>query len=123
MATARVCIGIDLASGGYIGRGKIALLEAIHAQGSISGAGRSIGMSYRGTRKWLNQALREPAVTAVVGGRNGGGAVLTPVGMQLVGLYRAIEAHAHAAALAERDALHRLTRSEKMPAGAGAYDR
>jgi molybdate transport system regulatory protein len=122
MATTRLSIRIDLASGAQIGPRKIALLEAIHAQGSISGAGRAIGLSYRGTRLWLkeiNRALHEPAVAAEAGGRNGGGAVLTPIGTRIVGLYRAIEAHAQAAVDGEIRAIHTLARPGKTPDGAG----
>ena len=80
MAGTRLSIRIDLASGDRIGPGKIALLEAIRSTGSISAAARSLGMSYR--RAWLlveevNDALREPGVTAETGGRRGGGAMLT----------------------------------------------
>ena len=94
MAGTHLSIRIDLPSGSRIGPGKIALLEAIQSTGSISAAARSIGMSYR--RAWLlveeiNQTLREPAVTAETGGVRGGGAVVTPVGERVVGLYRAIE--------------------------------
>jgi len=71
MASPRLSIRIDLASGGRIGPGKIALLEAIRSTGSISAGACSLGMSYR--RAWLlveevNHALREPAVTAETGG-------------------------------------------------------
>jgi hypothetical protein len=40
----RLSVRIDLASGGHLGSGKIALLEAIQEQKSISGAARSLGM-------------------------------------------------------------------------------
>ena len=91
MAATRLSIRIDLASGDRIGPGKIALLEAIRTTGSISGAARALGMSYR--RAWLliegvNDALREPAVTAEIGGHRGGGAALTSVGERVVDLYR-----------------------------------
>jgi molybdate transport system regulatory protein len=113
MAAARLSIRIDLASGDRIGPGKIALLEAIRATGSISAAARALGMSYR--RAWLlvedlNQALRQPAVTAEAGGRCGGGAVVTPAGERVVGLYRAIESHARAAAGGEFRAIGKLVR-------------
>ena len=54
-----------------IGPGKVSLLEAIDRTGSISAAGRELGMSYR--RAWLlideiNQSLKEPAVTTSAGG-------------------------------------------------------
>ena len=51
MAGPRLSIRIDLASGSRIGPGKIALLEAIRTNGSISASARSLGMSYR--RAWL----------------------------------------------------------------------
>src|SRR6516165_5476115 len=113
MADTRLSIRIDLASGDRIGPGKIALLEAIRSTGSISAAARSLGMSYR--RAWLlveeiNRALRRPAVTAETGGRRGGGAIITPVGERVVGLYRAIEVHARAAASAEFRTIAKLVR-------------
>ncbi len=87
-----------------IGPGKIALLEAVQAQGSITAAAKSLGMSYR--RAWvlvdeLNGALRTPAVTSEQGGPRGGGSVLTPAGEKAVRLYRAIETKALAACAAD----------------------
>jgi molybdate transport system regulatory protein len=113
MASTRLSIRIDLSSGDRIGPGKIELLEAIRSSGSISGAARSLGMSYR--RAWLlveeiNHALREPAVTAEMGGRHGGGAVVTTTGEQMVGLYRTIEARARDAAGSEFRAIGKLVR-------------
>jgi molybdate transport system regulatory protein len=63
MPDTRLSIRLDLTSGDRIGPGKIALLEAIQATGSISAAARKIGMSYR--RAWLlveqiNESLAEP---------------------------------------------------------------
>src|ERR1051326_278669 len=77
MAGTRLSIRIDLENGDRIGPGKIALLEAIRASGSISAAARKLGMSYR--RAWLlveeiNHSLREPAVAAETGGRRAAGA-------------------------------------------------
>src|SRR5229473_7844753 len=116
MAATRLSIRIDLASGDRIGPGKIALLEAIRSTGSISGAARSLGMSYR--RAWLlveeiNDGLREPAVTAETGGRRGGGAALTAVGERVVGLYRTIESQARSAAGGEFRAIRKLVRPER----------
>jgi molybdate transport system regulatory protein len=116
MAATRLSIRIDLASGDRIGPGKIALLEAIRSTGSISAAARSLGMSYR--RAWLlveeiNAALLEPAVTAETGGRHGGGAVLTAVGVRIIDLYRAIETHARSAAGGEFRAIAKLVRPQK----------
>ena len=110
---ARLSVRIDLASGGHIGSGKIALLEAIQAQGSISEAARAVGMTYRSAWQWveeINGALHEPAVTAKAGGRKGGGAVLTPIGIQIVDRYRAMKASAELAVDAELRAIEALAR-------------
>jgi len=60
MPDTRLSIRLDLTSGDRIGPGKIALLEAIQATGSISAAARSLGMSYglAMRRIILPQALR-----------------------------------------------------------------
>lgn len=97
-----------------VGPGKIALLEAIEQTGSISAAGRKLGMSYR--RAWLlvdalNRALAHPVITTVTGGREGGGTALTPTGLELVRRYRRIEALARAATAKEISALQKLMRS------------
>lgn len=119
MADPRLSIRLDLASGDRIGPGKIALLEAIRATGSISAAARHLGMSYR--RAWLlvediNKSLAEPAVSAATGGRHGGGAVLTRVGERVVDIYRSIETLAHKAANDEFRAMRRLARKQKARA-------
>src|SRR6202008_1240794 len=93
----RLTLRVDLGSGRALGPGKIRLLEAIAKTGSISQAGRKLGMSYR--RAWLlvddmNNCFRDPVIEAQPGGAHGGGAVLTPFGEKLVERYRAIEADA-----------------------------
>ncbi len=77
-----------------LGPGKIDLLEAIGRSGSISAAGRELGMSYR--RAWLlvgavNGMFHRPVVQAAAGGAHGGGAHLTDFGRALVAAYRRIE--------------------------------
>lgn len=119
MAEPRLSIRIDLASGDRIGPGKIALLEAIRQTGSISAAARQLGMSYR--RAWLlveevNDALQGRAVSAATGGRQGGGAALTPAGEQLVELYRSIETAAHAGAKKQFKAVGALMRKSRRQA-------
>jgi molybdate transport system regulatory protein len=99
---------IDLDAKGRIGPGKIQLLENIHACGSISAAGRAMDMSYK--RAWdlvdeINRICRQAAVERQTGGRNGGGAVLTPFGISLVARYRKIERDAASAARKELQAL------------------
>lgn len=73
-----------------IGPGKIDLLAAIHSAGSISGAARSMGMSYR--RAWLlvetmNQCFERPLVETATGGKSGGGATLTAEGVAVLNAY------------------------------------
>src|ERR1700753_4090460 len=87
-------VRIDLDADGRIGPGKIQLLENIRACGSISAAGRAMGMSYK--RAWdlvdeINHICKQVAVERQIGGRNGGGAILTPFGLSLVVRYRKIE--------------------------------
>ena len=77
-----------------VGPGKIALLEAVAATGSITAAARALRMSYR--RAWLlldtmNRCFRKPLIAAEAGGRRGEGATLTPLGVDVVARYRRIE--------------------------------
>jgi molybdate transport system regulatory protein len=114
--SARLSVRIDLASGGHLGSGKIALLEAIQAQKSISGAARSLGITRNCAVVWvraINNALCAAVVATESGGRNYGGAVLTPIGTQIVDLYRAMEASAQLAADAELRAIEALARHGK----------
>lgn len=104
MSQISLSIRIDLPGGHRIGPGKVLLLEEIQKAGSISGAARKIGMSYR--RAWvliqeINNALVSPAVMTKAGGHTGGGAALTASGEKLVSLYRSIETNART--LAEQD--------------------
>ena len=85
---------INLDPDGRIGPGKIELLEQIASFGSISAGARQMNMSYK--HAWLlieelNRLFGKPVVAAQKGGKQGGGAQLTPVGLALVTRYRAIE--------------------------------
>ncbi len=90
-----------------MGPGKADLLEAIAAEGSISGAGRRLGMSYR--RAWqlvdlMNRCWAAPLVETSPGSARGGGARLSHEGADVLAAYRALQAalegHAAGAELA-----------------------
>jgi len=108
MGGVRLTVRVDFGSDRALGPGKIRLLEAIRKTGSISQAGRSLAMSYR--RAWLlvddmNRCFRAPVVTTHPGGAQGGGAALTPFGLELIEQYRSIEAQATAATKPQLHAL------------------
>ena len=94
--SARKIIRIGIPAGEHyaMGPGKADLLEAIRETGSISAAGRLLGMSYR--RAWLlvdemNACFREPLVRTRLGGAKGGGAEVTELGLEAVKRYRALQ--------------------------------
>lgn len=96
-----------------VGPGKIDLLEAIAATGSITAAARQMGMSYR--RAWLlvdtmNRCFKRPVVEGEAGGRGGGGTRLTARGAEVVRRYRRIEARAARGNAADLAALTSLLR-------------
>ena len=77
-----------------MGPGKADLLEAIMREGSISGAGRAMDMSYR--RAWLlvdtmNRCWREPLVETTPGSAHGGGARVTAFGRDVLAHYRKLQ--------------------------------
>lgn len=81
----------------------IALLEQIGQCGSITGAARAAGMSYKAA--WdaidaMNNLSGEALVERLVGGKGGGGTRLTARGAQLVANYRTLERE-HRAFLAQ----------------------
>ena len=96
-----------------LGPGKAELLQRIRETGSISAAGRDMGMSYK--RAWslvetMNAAFAEPLVTSARGGPGGGGAQLTATGTEVLARYRAMEGSAADAAAQDIAALQRLLR-------------
>lgn len=105
----RLTLRVDADGRAALGHGKVRLLEQLAETGSISAAGRAMGMSYR--RTWLlvdnlNQLFVEPLVMTRPGG--GGGAFLTEAGKTVLALYRQIEqdaAQATQASLSQMEAL------------------
>jgi molybdate transport system regulatory protein len=97
----KLWIRIDLGGDEKIGPGKIELLRAVEEHRSISAAARAIGMSYR--RAWLlidalGKSFGAAVVDTHVGGRGRGGAVLTPLGRELLVRYEEIQGLAATAA-------------------------
>jgi molybdate transport system regulatory protein len=83
-----------------LGPGKADLLEAIDSEGSISGAGRALGMSYR--RAWLlvdemNRCFADKLVETLTGGGRDRGARVTATGHIVLAAYRELEAAAERA--------------------------
>ena len=80
-----------------LGKGGAEILEAIERAGSISGAAREVGMSYRYVWNYLNKmqkVMQEPVVETYKGGRRGGGgARLTELGESLLKEYRRVEGY------------------------------
>jgi molybdate transport system regulatory protein len=96
-------LGVQIMNGAdpAIGPGKALVMEAIAHEGSISAAGRALGMSYR--RIWLlaeslNADWQARVIETRVGGGKSGGAQLTDFGRDLLRAYRAMEARMMAAA-------------------------
>ncbi len=72
---------------GTLGAGRLELLRALAATGSIAAAARARGVSYRTAWLWtrsLDAALGGPVAVRVRGGRGGGGVTLTPEGRALL---------------------------------------
>lgn len=83
----KLVLRIDFPGSTRLGRGKVQLMGLIRDTGSISAAGRAMDMSYR--RAWLlvdemNHMFNEPVVESQRGGKQGGGAALTPFGEALL---------------------------------------
>lgn len=88
----------------YVGPGRADLLEGIVSTGSISAAGKAMGMSYK--RAWslvqaLNAGWGSPLVETSRGGAEQGGATLTADGQFVLDKYRAMQAATRAAIAAD----------------------
>ncbi len=101
---------------GWLGHGKVELLEHIARTGSLAAAARSMQMSYK--RAWellaaTNEMFMEPVSVSLPGRNVGGSTQLTPFGQRVVALYRAVErrsTQATAAAMRELSAASRPIR-------------
>ncbi len=114
----RVLLGSAIA----LGPGKADLLEAIDAAGSITGAARRMGMSYR--RAWLlvetmNGCFRNSLVETARGGPGGGGAGLTDLGRDVLTRYRAMEAKAARSLRSDMASFQKLLAPKRRKPGSG----
>ncbi|WNV03090.1 LysR family transcriptional regulator [Candidatus Methylospira mobilis] len=104
-AAPRLKLNLRLLHGDVVamGPGKADLLDFIVKTGSISQAGREMGMSYR--RAWvlvdeMNHCFKKPLVITSKGGAVGGGARLSELGEQVLAHYRKMATAAADVALA-----------------------
>jgi molybdate transport system regulatory protein len=79
----------------FLNAKRIELLKLILVKGSILSASKALRMSYQ--QAWtliqdINSTAPLPVVTRQRGGANGGGAVVTSFGLQLMERYEAIQA-------------------------------
>lgn len=78
----------------FMGIGRMELLQHIQRTGSINGAAKAMGMSYK--RAWdliqsLNDLAGIPLVQTQTGGQKGGGASLTDAGVRYLNYYQTLQ--------------------------------
>jgi len=80
---------IWIESNGHVllGEGRVQLLKAIQETGSLSKAAKSLNLSYK--KAWqlldaVNKSAKKPVTINSIGGKGGGGAILTDYGKSLV---------------------------------------
>lgn len=76
-----------------LGEGRVNLLKAIEETGSLTKAAKSLGMSYK--KAWtlidaVNSRAEKPVITTSIGGKGGGGAILTSHGKYLINAFDTI---------------------------------
>ena len=98
------------------GAGKARILQAVERTGSLSRAARELGMSYR--HAWsavraAEQRLGKPLLVRRRGGRERGGATLTPFAREMVETFLELEARVREYTDTTYDALTRGRRRAK----------
>jgi molybdate transport system regulatory protein len=105
VAIPKLSIRINFSEKSRIGPGKIALLEELEKNGSISGVGRALKMNRRKAGELIDEMNRSLGLVVVE--TAAGGAKLTDAGREIVSQYRELEdevakaAHPHFARLLE----------------------
>ncbi len=77
----------------FLGEGRVQLLKAIEETGSLSKAAKTLQMSYKKAWKLIdsvNKSTEKPVIITSIGGKNGGGAQLTPYGKALIQIFEEI---------------------------------
>ncbi len=117
----RVRLRIEFDGKHTLGPGKVQLLEAVIEHGSISGAARSMRMSYRHAWELLddvNGCFGGRVLETESGGRAGGGARVTDFGRELIARYQRMWTTACEALESDLQALQRSRRpSTQRPGG------
>jgi len=88
----RIWISTD--AGMYLGRGRIRLLQEIDRLGSIAKAAEAMEMSYKKAWKLIksmNESSPAPLLEKKIGGKDGGGSVLTTEGKRVIELFNQLE--------------------------------
>ncbi len=91
-----------------LGKGRIELLERIKDTGSISGAAKQMKMSYR--QAWqmveeMNEFSKLPLVEKQLGGKSGGGTIVTEAGERAIKAFHTLENKVNAFAIKEAEKL------------------
>lgn len=78
----------------FLGKGRVELLERIKRTGSIRNAAKEMQMSYR--QAWqmvteMNERSGVPLVEKKLGGKGGGGAMITEAGEKAIDTFRKFE--------------------------------
>ena len=76
-----------------LGEGRVRLLKAIKETGSLTKAAKTLNMSYK--KAWglvdaVKSMAKKSVVTKSVGGKNGGGTILTEYGERLIKIFEEI---------------------------------
>jgi molybdate transport system regulatory protein len=77
-----------------MGRDRVRLLQAVAREGSITAGARAVGLTYKAA--WdaleaMSNLFGRPLLETRTGGRRGGGAYLTPAGVQVVEAFERLE--------------------------------
>ncbi len=81
-----------------MGAGRLKLLRAIEATGSITEASKKLEMSYKKAWKLvklMNESCGTPLLEKTTGGKGGGGTVLTAKGQELMQQYQEVKSQLH----------------------------